>query len=81
MKILITDSENKRVMIEVNENENVKTLMDKLKNKKNISREIILHYNGEILEENETISSYGIADKSVIIYMGRFLGGSLYIYF
>ena len=80
MRILITDSENKRVAIEINENALIRELIEKLKNKKNINIDIILHFNGEILEENETISSYGIVNNSNIIYMGQFKGGNLYKY-
>lgn len=75
--LLIIDSTNKRVSIEINENATIKELKEKLKNKKKINSEIVLHYNGEILEENQTIEYYEIENNSHIVYMGQFKGGIL----
>ena len=75
MRIIIVDSKNISETIEINENEYVRDLMEKIKNKKGINGKIILHFNGEILEENETISKYEIEENSNIIYMGEFRGG------
>lgn len=78
MKILIIDSTNRRVVIEINENATIGELKGKLKEKKKINSDIVLHYNGEILEENETIANYEIEDNSTIVYIGQFKGGILY---
>ena len=78
MKILIIDSTNKRVLIDIDENASVRELKENLRAKKNINSEIILHYNGEILEEDETIASYEIENNSNIVYIGQFKGGMLY---
>ena len=78
MKILIIDTTNRRVVIDINENATIGELKEKLKVKKNINSEIILHYNGEILEENETIAYYDIEDNSNIVYIGQFKGGIRY---
>lgn len=75
MKILIVDSTNKRERIEVNENDYVSDLVETLKAKKGINSDIILHFNGEVLETNQKISECEIEEESVIIYMGKFRGG------
>ena len=78
MKILIVDSTNKRVLMDINENTSIGELKKKLIVKKNINSEIILHYNGELLEEDKTIASYEIEDKECIVYIGQFKGGMFY---
>ena len=78
MKILIIDSTNRRVVIEINENATIGELKGKLKEKKKINSDIILHYNGEILEENDTIADCDIENNANIVYMGQFKGGILY---
>lgn len=75
MKILIIDSTNKREIIEVNENDDVSVLIDTLKKKKGINTDVVLHFDGEILEENNKISDYDIEENSAIIYIGNFRGG------
>lgn len=75
MRVIIVDSKNISQVIEIDENKYVRDLMDKIKEEKGINGKIILHFNAEILEENETISFYEIKENSHIIYMGEFRGG------
>lgn len=78
MKILIMDSRNVRETIEIKEDDNIKSLKEKIKKKKGINKEIILHYGGEILEEDQKVSDYDIQENNVIVYNGQFRGGTLY---
>ena len=66
------NSINKSEPIEINENDYVRDLIQKIKTKKGINEKITLHCNGEILEEDELISSYDIEENSCITYMGKF---------
>ena len=70
MKIVIIDSKNNKEEIEINENEYIRDIKNKLKTKKGINSDITLHYNGEILEDNEIVSSYDIENNSQIFYIG-----------
>jgi hypothetical protein len=75
MRILIMDTSGKSEYIEVNENETVKDLKDKLANKKGINSEIKLHYGGEILNDNDIISSLDIMENDPVLYLLAFRGG------
>jgi hypothetical protein len=75
MRILIMDTSGKSEYIEVNENETVKDLKDKLANKKGINSEIKLHYGGEILNDNDIISSLDIMENDTVLYLLAFRGG------
>lgn len=82
MKIMIIDSTNKREMIDINENDSISKLKELIKIKKGINTDdIVLHFNGEILELNQKISDYDIENNSQIIYTGKFRGGIPYKYF
>ena len=70
MKIVIIDSKNNKEEIEINENEYIRDIKNKLKTKKGINSDITLHYNGEILEDNAIVSSYDIENNSQIFYIG-----------
>ena len=70
MKIIIIDSKNNKEEIEINENEYISDIKNKLKTKKGINSDITLHYNGEILEDNAIVSSYDIENNSQIFYIG-----------
>lgn len=77
MKILVKDSTNRRKIIEVGQNEKIKDVKLKLKEKMGINNtNFLLHYNGNILDDDEaTVSDYDIADLGNIIYVGQFKGG------
>jgi hypothetical protein len=79
MKILIVDSKNRRERIDVNGSGYVKEIFETLKNKMGINIDIVLHFNGEILEENQKISELDLEEESVIVYMGTFRGGKIFI--
>ena len=79
MKILIVDSKNRRERIDVNGSGYVKEIFENLKNKMGINIDIVLHFNGEILEENQKISELDLEEESVIVYMGTFRGGKIFI--
>lgn len=76
MKILIVDSSNGREILEVNENDNIKKLKEMICNKKGINTDITLHFNGVILEEEDSlIKDYDIEENANIIYVGNFEAG------
>ena len=78
MKILIVDSKNKRERIDINANGYVKDIVETLKVKMGINNDIILHYNGEILEENQSIQDLELEEESVLVFMGKFRGGEIF---
>lgn len=75
MKILIMDTSGKSEYFEVNADETVKNVKDKLANKKGINTEIKLHYGGQILNDNDTISSIDIMEDDPVLYLLAFRGG------
>lgn len=77
MRILVKDSTNRRKVIEVEQNEKIKDIKLKLKEKMGINNtNFLLHYNGNILDDDEaTVSDYDIVDLGNIIYVGQFKGG------
>lgn len=78
MKILIVDSKNRRERIDVNKNGYVKDIIETLKVKMGINTDIILHYDGEILEANQKIQDLDLQEESVLVYMGKFRGGEIF---
>ena len=74
MRIFVIDLSNNREMFEINENEFVKDITEKLRIRKQIKGRIILHYNGDILEENDKVSSYDIQDNDALVFLGNFKG-------
>lgn len=78
MKIFVVDSKNTRIPIEISENDTVKTLKDKIKNKMGINKDIILHMNGEIFDDdNKILDEYGIEENYVVTYVMQFRAGRL----
>ena len=75
MKILIADSKNRRERIEIDKNGYVRDIFEILKEKMGINIDIVLHFNGEILEKNKKISDIDLEEGSVIVYMGKFRAG------
>lgn len=80
MKIFVVDTKNRRVIFEINENENIENLKRKLKEKMgiNINNEIDLLYGGEMLENDYVISEY-VENLGVITFLGHFKGGNRFI--
>jgi len=78
MKILIVDTSNEREIFDVNKNDKVQKLKEMIASRKGINGDITLHYNGDILEEENTIEDYDIIEKDTVIYLGKFEAG---IYF
>ena len=73
IKIIIVDINQEKEEVEVKDNDYVKDLKDKLKDRNRVnSSNVILNYNGEMLEDNEKIYSYDIENNSIIMYKGRF---------
>ena len=78
MKIFVVDSKNTRIPIEVNENNTVKILKEKIKVKMGINKDIILHMNGQIFEDdNKKLEEYDIEENSLVTYVLQFRAGSL----
>ena len=75
MKIIISDSKNIQQSIEISQSEKIGDLKEKIKIIKGINSDIILHCNGEILEEDKTVDYYEIEENNVIVYMGTFRAG------
>ena len=75
MKIIIVDSSNEREVLEINENEKIEKLREMIASKKGINTELKLHFNGELLEDENTISDYDISENDVIFYVGIFEAG------
>lgn len=77
MNVIILDSNNKEIPLEISSTEKISDLIFKLRKKKGINSKIILHYNGKILKENKEIGFYEIEENSQIVYTGTFMAGLL----
>lgn len=75
MRVVIVDSTNNKEIIEINENDTIKSVVEKIKSKKGINSDIILHVNGSVLEEQDKVGDYDIEENTCIVYMGNFRGG------
>ena len=73
MRVVIVDSQNNKEIIEINPSDTIKDFKEKIKNKKGIKDDIMLHVDGTILEENDRIDDYDIEENSQIIIMGKFI--------
>jgi len=78
MRIFVQDMKGNSHPIEISQNDNILMLRNKLEKiigiMQNNSRFV---FNGEILQNNDTISSYDIQVDNVITYVGEFLAGIL----
>jgi len=75
MKIFIRNSKGVVESLDVQENETIQRLKDRIKNKFNNTEDIELIFNGNILEDEETISDYEIEEGNTIMYSGLFKAG------
>ena len=67
MKIKILDSQNNRFILEINQNDYVRDIKKKIEIK--VGYKIgLIHYEGEILDDEEKISSYDIMENDCIIF-------------
>ena len=73
MKIFISDTKNNVEAIEILQSEKIRDLKEKIKIKKGINNtEIILHFGGEILDDDQTVDYYEIEENNKIVYTGTF---------
>ena len=75
MKIYFSNSRNEIFSLQINENDYIKDVKIKMTHKIRISSEFNLLYNGEILEDDQQISSSNIEDGSTITYVELFKSG------
>ena len=75
MKIFVVDSKNTKIPFEVNENDTVKSLKETIKVKMGVNKEIVLHMNGKIFEDNQKLDEYDIEENSVVTYVTQFRAG------
>jgi ribosomal protein S13 len=75
MKLYIRDSKNETKTIFIMESDSVDTLKNEIKNKFDITTNIELIFNGNILQENDQLSDLGITDEQTIEFQGQFTAG------
>ena len=76
MKVFIVDSKNNKIPIEINLNDTVKNLKEKIKVKMGINDNIVLHINGQILDcETNILDDYDIEDGDTITVVMQFRAG------
>lgn len=76
MKIIIKDTKNKRTVIEINENDKIKDLKNKIKETLRMNNSnFYLHFNGAILEDDNTISECDIENMSTLLCATTFKAG------
>jgi hypothetical protein len=78
MKIYIQDSKGKREPFDIDENDLVLTLRNKAIDRLRIKNDTQFLFNGNILEDNEALSTYDVEEGAIIIYCGAFIAGILY---
>ena len=72
MKLLVVDARNCRKLINISESATVTQLKEEIKKQNNIKSDILIHFNGEILEDNDHLYDYDIEDNDQIVYMDKF---------
>ena len=76
IRIIFVDAGNNRTLIEINKSCKVSELEDIINEKKKSNyKDLIFHYNGEILYDDRTIADYEIEDLDVVIYIRCFRAG------
>ena len=82
MRVIIIDSKFKEVAIDIDENNTIKEVKQKIINTlKMTHKEIMLAFNGESLEDDKLVSDYEIELNSKIVYLGKFIAGIYYTNF
>lgn len=79
MKLIIQDSKDQREFIFAQECWSVELLKNEIKKKYNITGDIELVYNGNILEDNDSLLAKDIKDGKTINFLGRFDAGKIII--
>ena len=72
IKLYIIDSHNCRKSINIYSSATVTQLKEEIKKQNNIKSDIVLHFNGDILEEGNRLYNYDIEDETSIIYLETF---------
>lgn len=75
MEVFITDSKNKRISFNIEKNDTISTLKNKIINKNKINGKINLLFGGEILEDDQIILDLDIENGNAITYLGEFIAG------
>ena len=74
MRVFIRDSKGSTKGFEIEENDDVRDLIGKIKSSNKTDKDIVLLFDGIPLDENELISSYKISNGNLITYMGPCMG-------
>lgn len=74
-KIIILDSKNSSHDIKVEKSYTISKVKEWIKKENQISGEIELIFNGNILEDNDTLEICGISSGATLNYIGSFLAG------
>lgn len=75
MKLFTVNSKNERGTIYIMESDLVSALKAEIKKKYNINNDVEIFHNGQILEENNTLSSIPINDGETIQFNEIFKAG------
>jgi hypothetical protein len=76
MKIIVFSSNGTRIYLDVEPYDTIENCKAKIQDKVGIPpSEIVLHFNGEILEDDKTLDNYDIEENSIIIFLIKFRAG------
>lgn len=76
MKVFIVDSKNNKIPLEVNLNDTVKALKEKIQVKMGINNDIVLHINGKILDcDSQVLDDFDIDEGDIITAVLQFRAG------
>lgn len=76
MKVFIVDSKNRKIPIEVNLNDTIENLKEKIKVKMGINENIVIHINGQILDcDSKILDDYDIDEGDIITVVMQFRAG------
>jgi len=76
MKVFVVDSKNNKIPIEVNLNDTVKALTEKIQVKMGINEKIVMHLNGQIMDcDSNKLDDYDIDDGDTITVVLQFRAG------
>lgn len=73
MKLYICDSKGEMLKITIEPQKTISELKDKIKELKYVKDEIILCFNGNMLENSKTIEESNLNEENILSFLGNFV--------
>jgi hypothetical protein len=73
MKLYICDSKGEMLKITIEAQKTISELKEKIKELKYVKDEIILCFNGKMLENSKTIEESNLTEENILSFLGNFV--------